>query len=217
MVDVITPDPAAVFPACISSYGFVAEPNFLVKIVQREGGYERRQRVWSQSLTKYTSVPTGDQSQEDIFEIYKLWQAVGGMSNAFRFQDQLDYKSCDLGDQPSASDQPLISSGDSPASYRLVKDYTFGPFTQSRYIQRPVGSTIMISNEEGTAQDGDTWTLDESTGLVTIGGGFSGTPSFWGGEFDVWVRFDAQLNPSFSNYQILNVTVQLTELRQPLA
>lgn len=212
----ITADDAAVFPAC-PTFGFVAEPNFLVKIVQREGGYERRQRVWSQSLTKYTNVPSGDQAQADIEAIYYLWQAVGGMSNAFRFQDQLDYKSCKLDQTPEATDQIIVPSGDSPASFRLAKNYIFGPFTQTRMIQRPIGDTILVANEEGVPQDSSKWTLNEATGVLTPGETFTGTPTFWGGEFDVWVRFDAQLNPTFSNYRILNVTVQLAELRQPLA
>lgn len=212
----ITPDPAAVFPAC-PTFGFVAEPGILVKIVQREGGYERRQRVWAQSLTKYTSVPSGDQAQAEIEEIYGFWMAVGGMANAFRFKDWIDYKSCGLDFDPAATDQPLAPSGDSPSGYRLVKEYAFGPYTQVRYIQRPVGSTVLIANEVGAVQDGSKWTLDEATGVMIPNGGFSGTPTSWGGEFDVWVRFDAQLNPSITNYKIQNVTVQLAELRQPLA
>jgi uncharacterized protein (TIGR02217 family) len=212
----IDPDNAPVFPIC-PTFGFVAEPNFLVKIVAREGGFERRQRVWSQSLTKYTAVPSGDQAQADIEQVYGFWMAVGGMSNGFRFKDWLDYKSCDLDQDPSVTDQPIVSSGDSPASFRLVKEYIAGPFTQQRVIQRPRGSTIEIANEVGATQDPANWTLDEATGVLTIGGSFAGTPATWGGEFDVWVRFDGQLNPSFSNYRIANVTVQLCELRQPLA
>lgn len=212
----ITADDAAVFPAC-PTFGFVAEPGILVKITPKEGGFERRQRVWAQSLTKYTTVPSGDQAQADIEAIYNFWMAVGGMSNGFRFKDWADFQSCSLDATPAASDQPIVSSGDSPPSYRLIKQYNAGPFSQQRVIQRPIGSTIEIANEVGATQDPANWTLDESTGVLTIGGGFDGTPASWGGEFDVWVRFDAQLNPTFSNYKIMNVTVQLTELRQKLA
>jgi uncharacterized protein (TIGR02217 family) len=212
----ITPDNAAVFPAC-PTYGFVAEPNILVKISPREGGYERRQRVWSQSLSTYSSVPIGDQHQDDIEAIYNAWMAVGGMSNCFRFTDYMDMQSCGLSSEPAPTDQPLVATGDSPSGYRLVKDYVFGPWTLSRYIQRPIGSTIMIANEEGVEQDGSKWTLNEANGVVIPNGGFSGTPTFWGGQFHVWVRFDSQLNPTFSNYKILNVTVQLKEIRQPLS
>ena len=60
------------------------------------------------------------------------------------------------------------------------------------------------------------YTLHEATGIVTPGGGFTGTPGFWGGEFDVWVRFAAQFNPAL-NFNTGNVAVQLNEIRQALA
>jgi len=212
----VTADPSAIFPAC-PTFGFTAEPNYLVKIVSREGGFERRQRVWSRPLTKYTAVPLGDQSQADIENVLYFWHAMGGMSSGFRFKDWLDFKSCRLNGTPGATDQPLVPSGDSPASYRLVKEYTVGSITQEREIQRPNGATIQVANGAGTVQDSSLWNLDESTGLLTTLTGFSGTPTAWGGEFYVWVRFDAQFNPAFSNHQILNATIQLAELRQALA
>jgi uncharacterized protein (TIGR02217 family) len=209
----ITADPALVFPAC-PTFGFKGEPNYLVKITSREGGYERRQRVWSRPLYKYTSVPLGSQSQDDIENVLYFWHAVGGMSNGFRFQDQVDYKSCRLSATPAVTDQPLESLADSPGRYVLCKQYQIGSVIQQREILRPIGSTIMIGNEDGEPQTD--WTLDESCGLVIPGETFAGTPYCWGGEFHVWVRFDGQLSPEFSNYEIMNLEVQMTELRMPL-
>jgi uncharacterized protein (TIGR02217 family) len=210
----IVADPAECFPVC-PTFGFVAEPNYLVKITSREGGYERRQRVWSRPLSKYTGVPFGDQPQADIESILYFWHAMGGMWSGFRFKDWIDYKSCRLDATPAATDMPLEVSGDSPSSYRLIKEYAAGSTIQLREITRPRGSTIMIANNSGEEQSD--WTLNEANGLLTIGGGFSGTPLSWGGEFDVWARFDAQFNPAISNYNIMNVSVQLAEIRLPLA
>lgn len=212
----IVPDLAETFPTC-PTFGFVAEPNYLVKITAREGGFERRQRMWARPLSKYTGVPTGDQPQDDIEDLLDFWHAMGGMSSGFRFKDWIDYKSCRLGVAPAATDQPLIASGDSPPSFRLVKQYATktGRTIQEREIARPLGATIAIANETGAVQSA--WSLDESTGLVTIDGGFSGTPTSWGGEFDVWCRFDAIFNPSITDHQAMNVTVQLAEIRVPLA
>ncbi len=211
----ITADTSPIFPAC-PTFGFTAEPEYLVKITAREGGYERRDRKWSRPLVKYTGVPLGDQPEADIEQVLYFWHAMGGMSSPFRFKDWTDYKSCRLGGTPSAADQPLVASGDSPPSFRLVKEYVVGSIIQQREILRPMGSTIQIGNETGAPQDPSTWTLDESTGLVTIGAGFAGTPTAWGGEFFVWVRFNAQLNPQISNWQAQSVTVQLVELRVAL-
>lgn len=212
----IVPDLAELFPTC-PTFGFIAEPNYLVKITAREGGFERRQRVWARPLSKYTGVPTGDQPNDDIEELLEFWHAMGGMSSGFRFRDWIDYKSCRLGGTPAATDQPLILSGDSPPSYRLIKQYVTksGRTTQEREITRPIGSTVVVANQLGVTQTD--WTLDESTGLLTKGGTFTGTPHSWGGEFDVWCRFDAIFNPSISNLNVMNVTVQLAEIRVPLS
>lgn len=209
----ITADTAAVFPGC-PTYGFSSEPNYLVKITAREGGYERRNRIWSRPLFKYSGVPFGDQSQDDIEAIYNFWNAMGGMWSGFRFKDWIDYKSCSLSATPGGRDQPLVSSGDSPASYRLVKQYIAGSFIQEREILRPIGSSILIANEVGTAQTD--FSLDESTGLLIKGGGFTGTPTTWGGEFDVWCRFASTFTPSMSNFKIMTATVDLAEIRVPL-
>lgn len=211
----IVADTSPIFPAC-PTFGFTSEPEYLVKITAREGGYERRDRKWSRPLIKFTGVPLGDQPQAEIEEVLYFWHAMGGMSSPFRFKDWTDYKSCPLDAAPTAGDQPLVASGDSPPSYRLVKQYVVGSIIQQREILRPDGNTIMIGNETGAPQPPSHWSLDESTGLVTIGPGFAGVPTAWGGEFYVWVRFDAQLNPQISNYQIQSVTVQLCELRVPL-
>lgn len=213
----VVADTSEIFPAC-PTFGFTAEPNYLVKITKREGGFERRQRVWDKPLTNYSAVPLGDQIQAEIENVLYFWHAVGGMSNCFRFKDWIDYKSCRLDADPSATDQPLEPSGDSGAvSYRLLKQYVYGSMIQQRYVQRPVGDTIVVSNQDGNPQAASTFSIDEATGLLTPNEDFVGTPSLWGGEFYVWVRFDAQFNPSYSDHQILNATIQLAEIRQALA
>lgn len=210
----IIADTAERFPIC-PTFGFVAEPNYLVKITSREGGFERRDRKWARPLIKFTGVPMGDRPQRDVEQVLYFWHAMGGMWSGFRFKDQSDYKSCRLDANPAPTDMPLVVSGDSPSSYRLMKQYVAGSTIQEREIVRPVGSTIRIANEVGVEQHD--WTLHEATGLLTKGGTFSGTPTSWGGEFEVWVRFDAQFNPSFSTYQVMNVSVSLAEIRVPLA
>lgn len=211
----ITADTSEIFPAC-PTYGFNPEPNYLVKIVSREGGYERRDRKWARPLLKFTGVPLGERPQSDIEDVLYFWHAVGGMSDGFRFKDWSDFKSCRLGADPSMLDMPIVASGDSPAgSYRLVKQYVWGSKIQEREITRPLGASILVANESGVAQTD--FTLDESTGLLTPGGSFAGTPHSWGGEFYVWCRFDAQFSPSISNWQIQTASVVLAEIRVPLA
>lgn len=216
MSHTIVADLSETFPTC-PTFGFISEPQVLVKITSREGGYERRDLKWSRSLRTYSSVPMGTQSEDEILDILDFWEAMHGTWAGFRFKDWIDYKSCRRSVTPTALDQPIEASGDSPPSFRLIKQYPTksGRTVQQREITRPIGSTILVANASGIAQTD--FTINESTGLLTKGGSFSGTPTYWGGEFDVWVRFDGQFNPAASNHKIMDVTVQLKEIRVPLA
>jgi uncharacterized protein (TIGR02217 family) len=117
----------------------------------------------------------------------------------------------------TALDQPLqaITLDDSSTAYQLTKAYTVDPITQLREITQPVGSTILIANDSGAAQTD--FTLDESTGLLKPGETFTGTPHSWGGEFNVPVRFDSELDTQIVDKQIQSVTFRLTEKRLQLA
>lgn len=208
----ITADTTEIFPGC-PTFGFTVNPRYLVRIVEREGGYERRDRRWSRPLSYYTTVPTGDQAEGDIQNVLAFWHAVGGRAEAFRFKDWSDYKSCPVQDTPTPLDQPLAYEAGSPGGYRLSKEYTVGALTQVREIYKPKGDTIRIANALGVEQDASTWTIDEATGLLSTGGGFSGVPATWGGEFYVSVRFDSELDLTLSGYQVQAATFALRELR----
>lgn len=210
MATIIT-DETPVFPKC-PGYGFRTDPFFLVKIIEREGGFERVDRKWSQPRRQYDGVPLKDAQLGDVEEVLYFWLAVGGMGGDFRFRDYLDYKSCRTYETPAAGDQPIIANDDSPGGFLLVKQYSIGSLTHQRRIFRPRGDSIIIANEVNAVQTA--WTLDEETGVLTIGGGFVGTPTSWAGEFDVWCRFNANFSPEISDKDILSADVSVIEKRQ---
>lgn len=208
----LTADPAALFPRC-PAFGFTAAPAYLVKKIMREGGFERRNRKWQRPLNAYASFPTGNRPEADIEEVLHFWHAMGGEEQCFRFKDWVDFKSCALGATPAATDQPLVHVTDSPDHYQLTKQYVVGSRIQVRDITRPRGSTILVANEVGAVQAADRWHLDESTGHLTTLGGFIGVPTAWGGEFDVWVRFDGQLQVQIVEYKAQAASFSLIERR----
>lgn len=210
----ITADPLPTFPHC-PTYGFAVDPTILVKIVAREGGFESVTRKWAHPLRRFNGVPIGDSPEEDVERILYFWLAMGGTAGIFRFKDWTDYKSCLLADQPAAIDQPLVVNADSPGGYQLLKQYVFGSLTYERPITRPIGETILIANEVGAVQPGSSYTLDAATGLLAINGGFTGTPTSWGGEFDVRARFDGAFVPQISNFKIQRADVSIIEKREP--
>lgn len=209
----ITADSAVTFPLC-PTYGFTVDPMILVKIIALESGFERTVRKWRQAKRTYSGVPTGARPQADIESILYFFLAVGATEGTFRFKDWTDYKTCRLGLTPSAIDQPIVSNGESPALYRLSKAYSVGSFTHLRTIYRPIGATVLVANESGVTQSAADWTLDEATGYIVPGIGFVGTPTFWGGEFDVLCRFDGAFQVEMSNFEIQTAHVNLIEKKQ---
>lgn len=205
----ITADTTPVFPR-VPTFGFTVEPQYLVSVIAREGGYERRVRRWSRPLNRYTAVPMGTRPNADIYAVLNFWHAMGGMASVFRFEDYADYKSCAPDNTPTALDQPITSLGG--GSYQLIKRYAVGSITQDREIRRPVGSTILIANGSGSTQTD--WTLNEATGVLTVGGSFSGTPTTWGGRFHVPVRFASELPIELTHKVAQRTQFELFEVRE---
>lgn len=205
-----------VFPEC-PGYGFTAQPGYLVNIVRREGGFERSDRRWARPLLTISAAPMGPREEAVVQNILNFWHAMGGRATVFAFKDWTDYKSCPTYATPTALDAPLVAVtlADTSTGYRLVKAYSIGSRMQLREITLPVGATILVSNESGDAQTD--FIVDDDTGLMKPGGGFTGTPTKWGGEFNVPVRFDSELTTQVSEKQIQSVEFTLREKRLPLS
>lgn len=206
-----TPDTTPYFPAC-PTYGFTPSPDYLVKTIQREGGYIRDDIKWEEPLHTYSGAPLGNQAQRDIERVLYFFHATK-KAKRFRFKDWADYKSCILDNIPSPLDQPLQLVSGSPSGYQLSKQYLALPYITIRTIYRPRGNTIRIANESGVEQNPSTWLLDESTGLLSAVGGFTGTPTTWGGEFDVYCKFDGPPAIELIDFKIQSATVNIIEVR----
>ncbi len=201
------------FPGC-PSFGYRSAPKYSVSVVRTAGGKEYRNANWSRPLLEIVCT-VGPRMQDEIEELLEFWHAVGGMAYGFRFKDYADFRSCRLGATPAATDQPLVlaESGSSEDLYQLTKRYTAGVRSQDRDIFKPVPGTVRVANTLGVEQPSSRWTLDTTTGLLSPGGTFVGTPGFWGGEFDVPVRFDSEFDQEIANKAIESVSVVLRELR----
>ena len=185
----VVADTMLAFPDVLPSYGFVASPTYYTEIVQRSGGFERLNSRWSRPLLFISSSPFEVVNPSDTELILEFFHVMRGRGGYFRFRDPSDYQSAAFGVAISSVDQPLVEVVDDPGTYQLVKRYTSGGSTQDREIYKPIGSTVVVANDSAVEQDPGDWSLDEATGILTPGGGFSGTPATWGGEFDVEVRF----------------------------
>lgn len=200
------------FPAC-PSFGYRARPQLSVTPIETASGHERRNRNWARFLLEYDCT-VGPRAQEEIEELTEFWYALGGIECGFRFRDWLDYKSCRPSETATPFDQPLILDEDSPGGYQLTKLYIYGARTYERIIRKPTPDTIRLADAGVEKDYGDDWTIDTTTGLVTLSFSPAGVLS-WGGEFDVPVRFNSEFPVELMDKEIQSVTFNLKELRRP--
>lgn len=208
----VIPSTMDVFPEC-PGYGFSAQPQYLVRLNMRQGGFESVLRRWPRPLSTYVSVPFAQRSDVDVQDVLYFWHAMGGMATPFLIKDWVDFQSCRTGEIPGVGDQPLdavvtIAGG---TTYQLKKLYVVGSLQQEREITKPVGSSLRLFNGAGDEQTD--FTVDENTGLVQVGGGFDGVAVSWCGDFLVPVRFDSQLSISVVDQEIQGCDFTLREKR----
>jgi uncharacterized protein (TIGR02217 family) len=160
----------------------------------------------------------------DIPYLLRFFRVMRARTAGFRVQDPTDYLSTEQGFvvdevdvQPAATDQPLIEvDGSSGTQFELWKQYKIGEgptlLIYERRIAKPVADAIAVANEVGAEQDAATWTLDTSTGIITVGLGFDGVPNTWGGQFDIPARFDSELPLRVEDFRLDEASFSILEL-----
>lgn len=171
------------------SLGYRVIPKYSVTAIERAGGIRRRNLNWTAPL--HTFACEIEHADEDIATVLEFMHAVAGTAYAFRFKDWNDYKSCRPYQTAAATDQPLVLQAGSPAAYQMVKQYTKGALTRTRPIQKPVTGTILVADNGVTKTPDTHYTVDYTTGLVTLLFAPVGALT-WGGEFDVPVTFETE-------------------------
>lgn len=199
-------------PGC-ATFGYGSAPSYLVDVVRMQSGVEKRNRYWAAPLSRFRITITD--FTDAVQELLEFWHAVGGRECGFRFKDWANYKSCRVNETITKLDQPLVARVGSPADYQLTKRYTFGTRTQDQPIFKPIQGTILIADNGTLKTEGVHYTIDYTTGQVSIAFSPVGTLT-WGGEFDVPVRFDDDALPvTIEALSAQSVSFTLTEIRVP--
>lgn len=189
----ITADTTEIFPVN-QLVDVTGGPDYGVRRIELPSGRAKIRRSRAYPLHEYT-VPLGG-NETYLYDLLEFFHANGVGESVFRYVDTLDFRSARPGSAITPLDQPLTDAGGS--TWQLFKEYTSpsGNIVQTRLITKPRGATLRVANGSGVEQSSSNWTIDEGAGLLTIGGGFSGTPTTWGAEFYVPVRlvskFDAR-------------------------
>lgn len=199
------------------------QPQYDVSVIPRGQKGERRNLNDPYPLVRI-SVEVPRDRVADIPLIRRWYHVCRGRAVGFRVQDPTDYLSTQKGfaidehdEQPTALDQPLVEAPEgSGARFQLYRQYVIGEdsyiATQERPITKPVVQTIRVANAAGVEQAPSRWSIDDTTGILTVGPGFVGTPATWGGEFDLPMRFDSDLPLHVEDFRLDETTFELLEI-----
>jgi len=178
------------FPTNVS-FGAVGGPERRTEIVTLSNGFEERNTPWQHSRRRYDA-GMGLRSLEDIEAVVAFFEARQGQMFGFRWKDWSDYKSALPSRDISADDQILGMGDEEQTKFQLVKTYRSGSVSYARPVTKPVNGTVLVGVSGQQQTEGQDYTVDLTTGVVTFGH----PPDFQaqitaGFEFDVPVRFNA--------------------------
>ncbi len=220
-----------VFPGTLS-YALTGGITFNTDLTENWAGDQKVNIVWTNAKHKW-SINTDMMSLEEFQTLKSFFAAQYGRAYRFKFKDEFDYKLKMSGDE-IVTIIPQFNQG-TPGSYnyatfsgtsQLYKPYTDGTNTYIRNITR------LFSGDEGLKiyhyvtsawveipSSVFTWTVDNSTGIITWAASSGNNPITTGSiigakcQFYVPVRFDSdEQNASYSNYDSIDWTgVAITE------
>jgi uncharacterized protein (TIGR02217 family) len=189
------------FPDDIS-WGSIGGPRFRTTIIESGGGHEQRNIDWSQARGKW-SVVHGAKTREQMDNLIAWFYAMHGRAHGFRFKDHTDFTAENewFGDGDGAEDE-----------FQLVKTYDIIGQAYVRTIAKPVVGTVHVFLDGVEQVEVTDWSLDYTTGLVTMVVPPLATPEVltWTGDFDVPVRFDSDemaVSDDFQDIETWGLTV----------
>jgi len=194
------------FPDDIS-WGSVGGSQFRTTIVESAGGYEQRNIDWEGRRGKW-NVAHGAKTAVQMDRLIEWFHAMRGRAHGFRFRDHRDY----------TAESEWIGDGDGvETDFQLIKTYTIETESYVHTISKPVDGTIKIYLDGVEQDEGVDWTLDYTTGLVTMAVAplLAGPEVLtWAGEYDVPVRFDSdEMNVSDDFEDVASWDLSVVEIR----
>lgn len=169
--DVLLPDSLA--------YGVKFGPAYKTTVVTTESGAEQRIGHWARARRQGTI--TFDPNPTQAAALLAFFLARHGRLFGFRFSDVNDR---------TATAEVLVNTGGTSLS--LQKTYTSGGISVVRAITKPSRTWPFLLYKNGALMTTG-YTLDVTTGVVTLGQEAPGAAFSWSGQFDTPIRFDTDI------------------------
>ena len=204
------------FPLPIG-FGSSGGPERRTDVVLLASGHEERNSRWADSRRRYNA-GTGVRSLDDLHALLAFFEERRGKLYGFRWRDRADWKSCDPGETPDASDQGIGIGDGVNATFQLSKIYGGSNAPYVRTIVKPVESAVHVAvdgDEQGVGVD---FSIDGATGVVTFLPGHIPADEAVvtaGFEFDVPVRFDTdRIDVNLASFEAGDVpNIPIVEIR----
>lgn len=165
-------------PATVA-FGVEGGPGYSTSAARNLGGYEFRNKNRAASLREFliSFPPRLKSDYDDLLDFFEV--IAEGAANTWLLEDPFDFSA-------TSSQGILTLTAGSPQNvYQTYKRRVVGAYSKDRLIQKLQSGTITIY-DNGVLK-GSGYSIDHSTGLVTI---TSGTGPFtWAGDFYNVVRF----------------------------
>jgi uncharacterized protein (TIGR02217 family) len=167
-------------------------PQRRTDVVVLGSGAEERNARWAHSRRRYDA-GYGVKTFEALAQVVAFFEERRGRLYGFRWRDRLDHSSAAPGVAVTPTDQVIGAGDGATATFHLSKTYgaLYSPY--QRPITKPVPGSVRVAVAENEAEEGTTFTVDTTTGVVTFLPGHippSGAAITAGFLFDVPVRFD---------------------------
>ena len=158
------------FPDLIAA-GTKFGPEFSTAVARNFGGYRFANQNWALPLHR-GDVMHAAKEADAMEDLLAFIYATAGMFNPFRFKHYGNY---------AATTAEGILDPLTATTWQLYKRHSYGALQTDIKIIKPVAGAVTFSG-------GGTYSLDTTTGIVTVTSGAD--PTAWSGEFDFWVAFD---------------------------
>lgn len=161
---------------------FSATIEYNTTIIIMDNGAEARNVNWDDARLKFDA-GTAIKSTADLLTLIKFFRARKGAGRGFLVKDWTDYK--------ATGEAIGTRTGTGAQTFQLKKTYTDAGNSDVREIYKPKSGTVVIYANGSALTFGTHYTIDYTTGVLTILAGqvTAGHVLTWDGEFYVPCRF----------------------------
>jgi uncharacterized protein (TIGR02217 family) len=210
----LTPFHEVRVPTAIA-FGATGGPERRTEIVTLSSGHEERNTRWADSRRRYNA-GYGIRSLDDLHAVLSFFEERRGRLYGFRWHDRIDFQSCAPGATITPTDQTLGNGDGERTEFQLIKTYgdAFQPYP--REVRKPAAGSVRIAVDGAEMDEGDGWSVDPTTALVTFDAApVEDTLVTAGFAFDVPVRFDTdRLDINLTSFAAGDIpAIPLVEIR----